>query len=175
MRIPMPVLVGIMIMVSIGTFDWSSFNYLKKAPKSDSVVMLVTIATVVITHDLSKGVILGVILSTLFFVSKISTIKVVKLEENNHIRFNVKGELFFASVESFLRHFDFTSGYNIVTVDFSEAHVWDDSAVGAIDKMVMKYKNNGTKVIIENLNPSSKLLVDSIGIHHKQNAKLTTH
>jgi SulP family sulfate permease len=175
MRIPMPVLVGIMIMVSISTFDWSSFNYLKKAPKSDSLVMLVTIATVVITHDLSKGVILGVILSALFFASKISTVKIVKLEENNHIRYNVKGELFFASVESFLRHFDFTSGYNIVTVDFSEAHVWDDSAVGAIDKMVMKYKNNGIKVVIENLNPSSKLLVDSIGIHNKEDAKLPIH
>ncbi|MBJ6949586.1 SulP family inorganic anion transporter, partial [Vibrio cholerae] len=71
-QIPMPVLVGIMIMVSIGTFDWSSFSYLVKAPRSDAAVMLVTVIIVVATHDLSKGVIAGVLLSAIFFVAKIS-------------------------------------------------------------------------------------------------------
>ena len=69
-QIPMPVLVGIMIMVSIGTFDWSSFSYLVKAPKTDAAVMLVTVGIVVATNDLSKGVIAGVILSAIFFVAK---------------------------------------------------------------------------------------------------------
>lgn len=77
-QIPMPVLVGIMIMVSIGTFDWSSFKYIIKAPKTDALVMLVTVATVVATHDLSKGVIAGVVLSAIFFVAKISKIEVQK-------------------------------------------------------------------------------------------------
>ena len=74
-QIPMPVLVGIMIMVSMGTFDWNSFTYLRKAPKTDALVMLVTVAIVVATHDLSKGVIAGVILSAIVFVAKISTIR----------------------------------------------------------------------------------------------------
>src|SRR5699024_12104481 len=77
-QIPMPVLVGIMIMVSIGTFDWSSFRYIVKAPKGDAVVMLATVAIVVATNDLSKGVIAGVILSAIFFVAKISKVRVMK-------------------------------------------------------------------------------------------------
>ncbi len=75
-KIPMPVLVGIMIMVCIGTFDWSSFKYLVKAPRTDAIVMLATVVIVVWTHDLSKGVIAGVILSAIFFVVKISTVKI---------------------------------------------------------------------------------------------------
>ena len=85
-QIPMPVLVGIMIMVSIGTFDWTSFTYLRKAPKTDGLVMLVTVAIVVATHDLSKGVIAGVILSAIFFVAKISTIKVK--QQSRSIKYN---------------------------------------------------------------------------------------
>src|SRR5699024_7547944 len=81
-EIPMPVLVGVMIMVSIGTFDWGSFKYLIKAPRTDAIVMLVTVIVVVATSDLSKGVIAGVILSAIFFVSKISKINVVKSHVN---------------------------------------------------------------------------------------------
>src|SRR5699024_10992968 len=82
-QIPMPVLVGIMIMVSVGTFDWSSFRYVVKAPKGDAAVMLVTVAIVVATNDLSKGVIAGVILSAIFFVAKISKVNVTKQQEKN--------------------------------------------------------------------------------------------
>ena len=106
-QIPMPVLVGIMIMVSIGTFDWTSFSYLRKAPKTDGLVMLVTVAIVVATHDLSKGVIAGVILSAIFFVAKISTIKVKEQHNQLNTIFNVEGQLFFASVEGFVESFDF--------------------------------------------------------------------
>ncbi len=94
-QIPMPVLVGIMIMVSIGTFDWSSFSYLRKAPKTDAVVMLVTVGIVVATNDLSKGVIAGVILSAIFFVAKISHIQVKEHHENQQTIFTVEGQLFF--------------------------------------------------------------------------------
>ena len=150
-RIPMPVLVGIMIMVSIGTFDWSSFKYLITAPKSDAVVMLVTVVIVVVTHDLSKGVIAGVILSAIFFVAKISTIKVKEQHNHSNTSFDVEGQLFFASVEGFVESFDFTvKGENII-IDFSEAHIWDDSAVGAIDKVVLKYHENDNTVTIKGL------------------------
>ena len=148
-QIPMPVLVGIMIMVSIGTFDWTSFTYLRKAPKTDGLVMLVTVAIVVATHDLSKGVIAGVILSAIFFVAKISRIKVKEQQNPLNTTFDVEGQLFFASVEGFVESFDFdVKGKNIM-IDFSEAHIWDDSAVGAIDKVVLKYRENHNTVTIK--------------------------
>src|SRR5699024_5869943 len=123
-QIPMPVLVGIMIMVSIGTFDWSSFRYIVKAPKGDAVVMLVTVAIVVATNDLSKGVIAGVILSAIFFVAKISRVSVTKQQEANKLSFNVQGQLFFASVESFMNAFDFSTQNTDIHIDFSDAQIW---------------------------------------------------
>src|SRR5699024_9935999 len=116
-QIPMPVLVGIMIMVSIGTFDWSSFSYLVKAPKTDAVVMLVTVGIVVATNDLSKGVIAGVILSAIFFVAKISNLKVRSNNKNNKTVFEVEGQLFFASTEDFLKSFDFSVENKDIIID----------------------------------------------------------
>lgn len=171
-QIPMPVLVGIMIMVSIGTFDWSSFSYLKKAPKSDAAVMLTTVIIVVATHDLSKGVIAGVILSALFFVAKVSKIHVTKQIENHNTIFNVRGPLFFASVQEFVESFDFTIKDSNIVIDFSSTNIWDDSAVGAIDKVVIKYKDNNNKVTIRGLNPASKKLVDRLAVYQNENAKL---
>lgn len=174
-RIPMPVLVGIMIMVSIGTFDWSSFKYLITAPKSDAVVMLVTVVIVVVTHDLSKGVIAGVILSAIFFVAKISTIKVKEQHNHSNTSFDVEGQLFFASVEGFVESFDFTvKGENII-IDFSEAHIWDDSAVGAIDKVVLKYHENDNTVTIKGLDFTSKRLVEKLAVYNHPNPKVSGH
>lgn len=164
-QIPMPVLVGIMIMVSIGTFDWSSFTYLRRAPKSDALVMLVTVGIVVVTHDLSKGVIAGVILSAVFFVAKISKIQVNKRTESENIIFEVNGQLFFASVEGFTDSFDFTVEKSNIMIDFSDAHVWDDSAVGAIDKVMLKYRENENTVRIKGLNSSSKKMIDKLSVY----------
>ena len=163
-QIPMPVLVGIMIMVSIGTFDWSSFSYLKKAPITDSVVMVATVVIVVFTHDLSKGVIAGVILSAIFFVAKISKVYVTKKVMNEIFTFTVEGQLFFASVESFLEAFDFTVENEQIVIDFSQTHVWDDSGVGAIDKVVLKYYENNNQVTLVGLNAKSQQLVDKLAI-----------
>ena len=164
-QIPMPVLVGIMIMVSIGTFDWSSFSYLVKAPKTDAAVMLVTVIIVVLTNDLSKGVITGVILSAIFFVAKISKIKVSEMKTKEGFGFKVKGQLFFASVEDFVDAFDYEVKDMKITIDFTEAHVWDDSAVGAIDKVILKYKDNGNHVVIHGLNESSKKMVEKLAVN----------
>jgi SulP family sulfate permease len=166
-QIPMPVLVGIMIMVSIGTFDWSSFTYLKKAPITDSVVMVATVVIVVFTHDLSKGVIAGVILSAIFFVAKISKVSVTKKVVNVKTTFTVEGQLFFASVESFLEAFDFTVRDEQIVIDFSQTHVWDDSGVGAIDKVVLKYYENNNQVTLIGLNATSQQLVDKLAIFNK--------
>lgn len=161
-QIPMAVLVGIMIMVSIGTFDWSSFKYMVKAPKTDVSVMLVTVAIVVLTNDLAKGVIAGVILSSVFFVSKISTIKVNEIEENKKMVFFIEGQLFFASVEGFLNSFDFNHENKNIVIDCADANVWDCSAVNAIDKIVMKYREKGNEVVLKNLNKASQNLVERL-------------
>ncbi|MFJ8268379.1 SulP family inorganic anion transporter [Peribacillus asahii] len=174
-QIPMPVLVGIMIMVCIGTFDWSSFSYLRKAPKSDAVVMLATVSIVVATHDLSKGVIAGVILSAIFFAAKISKIKVTKRNVNQNLVFDVEGQLFFASVEGFVDSFDFTVKQSNIIIDFSNSHIWDDSAVGAIDKVVMKYQESGNAVTIKGLDATSQKLVDKLSIYDDSHANLGTH
>ncbi|HSJ36749.1 MAG TPA: SulP family inorganic anion transporter [Planococcus sp. (in: firmicutes)] len=173
-QIPMPVLVGIMIMVSIGTFDWSSFKYLKKAPKSDSIVMVVTVAIVVYTHDLSIGVLAGVLLSAIFFVSKISKIKVQKrLLDATH--YQVEGQLFFASVEDFLEKFDYDIEDERVVIDFTDAHIWDDSGVGAVDRVVLKFREKNNRVEIVGLDAGSQKLIDQLAIFKSDNAKLPTH
>lgn len=174
-QIPMPVLVGIMIMVSVGTFDWSSFKYLVKAPRSDAFVMLVTVGIVLFTNDLSKGVIAGVILSALFFVAKISSIKVKKQLEESTITYHVEGQLFFASVEGFVKAFDTEVENENIVMDFANAHIWDESAVGAIDKVVLNYRENGNIVTIRNLNSASKKLVDKLAVYSETNPKLSTN
>src|SRR5699024_6284704 len=165
-QIPMPVLAGIMIMVSIGTFDWSSFSYIVKAPKSDATVMLATLIIVVMTNDLSKGVIAGVILSAIFFVAKISKIQVTKQLKGDNILFQVKGQLFFASVESFVNAFDLDRKDENIIIDFSNAHVWDESAVGAVDKVILKFRERNNTVTIQGLNASSKKMIDKLAMHH---------
>ncbi|WP_307251799.1 SulP family inorganic anion transporter [Croceifilum oryzae] len=170
-QIPMAVLVGVMIMVSIGAFDWNSFSYLKKAPKSDSIVMLVTVMIVVYTHDLSKGVIAGVILSAIFFVSNISKMNVMKQQSDTNIQYTTEGQLFFASVENFLKSFDLTVQHSQIVIDFTHSQVWDDSAVGAIDKVVIKLRENQNTVEIRNLNVSSKRLYDKLAVSNHANLK----
>ena len=173
-QIPMPVLVGIMIMVSIGTFDWASFTYLKKAPKTDSIVMVATVAIVVYTHDLSIGVLAGVLLSAIFFVSKISKIKVEK-RLLDATQYRVEGQLFFASVEDFLEKFDLDIEREKVIIDFTDAHIWDDSGVGAVDRVVLKFRENANEVEVTGLDAGSQKLIDQLAIFKSSNAKLPTH
>ncbi|MDM5331874.1 SulP family inorganic anion transporter [Ureibacillus composti] len=161
-KIPMPVLVGIMIMVCIGTFDWSSFKYLVKAPRADAIVMLTTVIIVVWTHNLSIGVISGVILSAIFFVVKISTVKIQ--QEGN--RFIVEGQLFFASTEGFIEYF---KNINIegktVQIDFSNSRIWDDSGVGALLKVEELLGDKGITVeVIELDSPSKKVMAKLEGM-----------
>ncbi|MFZ3590268.1 SulP family inorganic anion transporter [Bacillus sp. DJP31] len=168
-QIPMAALVGVMIMVSIGTFDWSIVKNLNKTPLTDTIVMLSTVVTVLFTHDLSKGVLVGIILSAIFFAAKISKVKVTSLasDESNKIVYRVTGQLFFASVTDFIESFNFSENVKEVKIDLTQAHLWDDSAVGAIDKVVLKYHQNGVKVTLIGLNSESHHLLDRLAIHNK--------
>lgn len=151
--IPMPVLVGIMIMVSIGTFDWGSFKYIVKAPRTDAIVMLATVAVVVYTHNLAIGVVLGVILSALFFVASISK---VRIHQDKGL-FSVEGPLFFASTQNFIQTIE-EAKENNVTIDLSSSHLWDESAVGAVVKVVTKLEEQGKTVKVIGMNPASEKL-----------------
>lgn len=158
-KIPMPVLVGIMIMVSIGTFDWSSFKYLVKAPRTDVIVMLTTVVIVVWTHDLSKGVIAGVILSAIFFVVKIAT---VKIHQDNH-RYIVEGQLFFASTDAFVDYFKSAVIRNSnIQIDFSNSRIWDDSGVGALVKVEDLLREKGIQVEVIGLDAPSKKIISKL-------------
>ncbi|WLR59286.1 SulP family inorganic anion transporter [Guptibacillus hwajinpoensis] len=169
-KIPMAALVGVMIMVSIGTFDWSSIKNLHKMPRSDAAVMVVTVITVVTTHDLSKGVLAGVILSALFFASKISKVRVEeKIDEYAEKKiYHIHGQLFFASVTDFVNSFNYKEeGIKTVEIDLSDAHVWDDSGVGAVDKVIMKFRQNEIDVKVTGVNQESSQLIDRLAVYNK--------
>jgi len=179
-RIPMPALVAVMIMVSIGTFSWSSITALKTHPRSSSIVMLATVVFVVWTHNLAIGVLVGVLLSGIFFAAKIAQIFRVRSELSTDGRrrvYRVEGQLFFASTEDFMKSFDFREALDEVVIDVSAAHIWDISSVSALDMVVLKFRREGAVVTIEGLNRASETLVDRLAIHDKPGAmdKLLGH
>ncbi|MBT2709508.1 SulP family inorganic anion transporter [Pseudomonas sp. ISL-84] len=174
-QIPMAALVGVMFMVAIGTFDWSSIKGLSVAPVTDSIVMVTTTVTTVLTHDLSKGVFAGIILSAIFFVAKISKMHVTSHIEGEKEIYAVKGQVFFASVDELVEAFDFNGDVKEVEIDFSQAHIWDDSGVAAIDKIVLKLRDNGVLVRLSGLNAPSSNLIERLAVHRKPGAKLSGH
>lgn len=172
-QIPMAALVAVMTMVSIGTFSWSSIKNLKTHPKSSSLVMMVTVAVVVLTHDLAIGVFVGVLMSALFFARKVAHLMEITstLSDNKqHRTYTVYGQVFFASADNFTDAFDFKGVVEKVTIDVSQAHFWDLSAVGALDKVVLKFRREGTEVELIGMNEASATIVDKLAIHDKPNA-----
>ncbi|GGM36025.1 sodium-independent anion transporter [Paraliobacillus quinghaiensis] len=165
-QIPMAALAGIMIMVSISTFDWSSLRNLHKVPRTDALVMVVTVVTVVVTHDLSIGVLAGVMLSAIFFAAKISKVtvkKIVEEEGTKHV-YKVYGQIFFASVNDLVDKFNYNdASVKEVEINLANAHLWDDSAIGALDKIETKFEQNHIKVYYTGLNEESDLLKNKIG------------
>ena len=165
-RIPMAALVAIMIMVSIGTFSWSSIANLREHPRSSSIVMLSTVIVVVATHNLALGVLTGVLFSGIFFAWKIAQIFGVDSELSADRRtrtYRVRGQLFFASVDEFQNAFDFREALERVVIDVSEAHIWDISSVQALDTVILKFRREGAEVETVGLNEASETLVDKLG------------
>ena len=173
-QIPMAALVAVMIMVSIGTFNWASICDLRSHPKSYSVVMLATVGVVVATHDLAQGVLVGVLLSGFFFAHKVGMIMYVgsKSENEGRIRsYQVVGQVFFASADRFVESFDFKEVIEKVRIDVSRAHFWDVTAVTALDKVVIKFRREGTEVEVIGLNEASATMVDRFAVHDKEGAE----
>lgn len=172
-QIPMAALVAVMIMVSIGTFSWSSLRDLRTHPKASSTVMIATVVVTVFTHDLAKGVLTGVLLSALFFARKVGRvlhIGSVSANEGRERHYAVTGQVFFASADSFIAGFDFKEAIDRVRIDVGRAHFWDLSAVGALDKVVLKFRREGTQVELVGMDEASATLVDRLGVHDKPDA-----
>ncbi|GIU03951.1 sodium-independent anion transporter [Shewanella sp. c952] len=168
-QIPMAALVAVMIMVAIGTFSWRSIIDMKKHPLSTNIVMLTTVVVVVATHNLAIGVFVGVLLASLFFANKISRMMVVKSDsaENDSCEYRVIGQVFFASADKFIDSFDFKQVLESVSIDLSAAHFWDVTAVSALDKVVIKFRREGTQVNLIGMNQATRTIVDKFGVHDK--------
>lgn len=172
-QIPMPALVAIMIMVSVGTFSWSSIKNLRLHPRSSSIVMMATVITVVWTHNLAIGVLVGVLLSGIFFAAKIAQLfKVTStMSADGRVRtYVVEGQLFYGSVEGFMNAFDFKEALDRVVIDVSRAHIWDISSVQALDMAVLKFRRDGAEVEIIGMNAASETIVDKLATHDKPGA-----
>jgi SulP family sulfate permease len=172
-QIPMAALVAVMVMVSIGTFSWDSIRKLREHPPSSSIVMVATVVMTVATHDLAKGVFIGVLLSGIFFAHKVGRVLRIDRSSDEAGRsrtYGVVGQVFFASSETFVAAFDFKEVVQKVHIDVSRAHFWDITAVSALDKVVLKFKREGVEVEVIGLNEASATLVDRFAIHDKPGA-----
>lgn len=168
--IPMAALVAVMIMVSIGTFDWGSFKKLKTLPLSTNIVMLATVLVTVGTHNLAAGVFTGVLLASLFFANKISHFMYCDTsysEENSIKTYKFVGQVFFNSADKFYKIFDFKEVVDRVVIDLTKTHFWDISAVYALDKAVIKLRREGAQVEVIGQNEASATIIDRFGVHDK--------
>ncbi|WP_322894563.1 MULTISPECIES: SulP family inorganic anion transporter [unclassified Yoonia] len=179
-QIPMAALVAIMIMVSIGTFSWSSIQALRTHPQSSSIVMIATVVTVVYTHNLAIGVLVGVLLSGIFFAAKIAQLFKISTTispDGRERTYIIEGQMFYGSVEDFMNAFDFKEALDRVIIDVSQAHIWDISSVQALDMAILKFRRDGAEVEIVGMNEATETIVDKLAIHDKPGAmdKLMSH
>ncbi len=172
-QIPMAALVAVMIMVSIGTFNWASLRNLRTFPLSTNIVMLATVAVTVYSHNLAYGVFVGVLLAAMFFANKIGHYLYITsaLDSATGQRtYQVVGQVFFSSADKFVSAFDLREGLSKVVIDLSRAHFWDITAVAALDKVVLKLRRSGSEVEVLGLNEASATIVDRFGVHEKPEA-----
>ncbi len=172
-QIPMAALVAVMIMVAVGTFSWDSLRKMKEHPPSSTIVMVATVAVVVFTHNLAYGVFVGVLLAALFFANKVAQYKYfyTTLSADGRTRtYRIVGQVFFASADKFTEFFDFKEVVDKVVIDLCDAHFWDITAVAALDKVVLKFRREGTEVELIGLNEASATIVDRFAVHDKPDA-----
>ena len=173
--IPMAALVAVMIMVSVGTFNWRSIgpDALKSMPRTETAVMVATVLVVVVTHNLAWGVGAGILLSAIFFVRHVSHVVRVTsvVDPENHERlYDVRGELFFASTNDLVHSFDYDAvKMERVEIDLSNARIWDTSAVAALDAVVAKFAERGIECELIGLNRHAERL------HSNVSGKVSTH
>jgi SulP family sulfate permease len=159
--IPMAALVAVMVMVSVGTFDWHSIQpaTLKRMPRSETLVMVSTVAVVVATHNLAIGVIAGVLVAMVLFARRVAhfteVVDVAHPDEDTRV-YAVVGELFFASSNDLVTQFDYVGDPKNVVIDLWQSHIWDASTVATLDAIQTKYEAKGKNVTIVGLNDASQ-------------------
>jgi SulP family sulfate permease len=163
--IPMAALVAVMIMVSVATFDWHSVRWstVKRMPRSETIVMVATVAVVVATHNLAIGVIVGVLVAMVAFARRVAHFATVtrRVELDEPVPtayYTVNGELFFASSNDLTTQFEYADDPERVIIDLSASHVWDASTVAALDAITTKYDRHGKHAEIVGLNEASTAL-----------------
>jgi SulP family sulfate permease len=169
--VPVAALTAVMIMVSINTFSWRSITQLRTNPLTSSIVMLATVVTVVATSDLAKGVLVGVLLSGIFFAGKVSRLVRISstLSQDGHVRtYRTEGQVFFASAGMFSEAIDLKEPIERIVIDVSGAHFWDISAVGALDRVVLKCREHHRAVEVVGLNAASASIVERFAAHRRK-------
>ena len=168
--VPMAALVAVMIMVSVGTFNWTSIKELKTNPISASSVMVATVIVVVWTHNLAFGVFAGILIGSLFMAQRLSQFLLVESdydEASDTRTYQIIGQVFFNSSDKFIGFFDFKEAVDKIVIDVHRAHFWDITGVAALDKVVIKLRREGTDVSIVGLNEASETLLDKFAVHDK--------
>jgi SulP family sulfate permease len=163
--IPMAALVAVMIFVAAATFDWHSVHpaTLRRMPKSETTVMVATVAVVVATHNLAIGVVVGVLVAMVLFARRVAHLVTVdRTAGPDEVVYRVRGELFFASSNDLVGQFDYAGDPARVVVDLSEAHIWDASTVAALDAVTTRYANRGKDVRVTGLDQVSTDLRDRL-------------
>ncbi|TFC35111.1 SulP family inorganic anion transporter [Cryobacterium sp. TMT2-42-4] len=163
--IPMAALVAVMIIVAVLTFDWHSIRWstLKRMPKSETTVMVATVAVVVLTHNLAIGVIVGVLVAMVAFARRVAHFVNVErtLPEGEPVPtafYTVTGELFFASSNDLTTQFEYADDPDRIVIDMTRSHIWDASTVAALDAITNKYERHGKRVILVGLNDASTII-----------------
>lgn len=164
-QVPMAALVGVMFMVSFGTFDWHSLRTLHRIPRSDAFVMVATVVIVVATSNLAIGVVAGIVLSALRFGWGMARIRVREQTDGQGRKvYELSGQLFFGTMLHFIDLFDAQKDPETIVIDFTHSHVWDQSATNALAKVMDKYAALGKKVLIAGLNDDSRKIVEKVGL-----------
>jgi SulP family sulfate permease len=156
--IPMAALVAVMVFVAYATFDWHSLRSLPKMPRSETIVMLMTVAATVITHNLAIGVIAGVLTACVLFARRVARLATMSSElspDGGTRTYHVHGALFFASSNDLVYQFDYAGDPERVVIDLTYAHVWDASTVATLDAVAYKYHRRGKTVELIGLNRQS--------------------
>lgn len=164
-KLPMAALVGVMMMVAIGTFEWSSLRVINKMPKSDIFIGVVVAAVTVLMHNLALAVLIGVILSALVFAwESARRIRARKyIDEDGVKHYEIYGPLFFGSTAAFLEKFDVQDDPEMVVIDFKDSRISDMSAIDAVHKITERYRKLNKKVTLRHLSADSRLLLRNAG------------
>ena len=161
-QIPLAALTAVMITASIATFDWDSLRNLTKMPRTDALVIIVVVAVVTVTDNLAYGVVIGLVMTAIFFAMQMSKIKVEKAMQGRTAVYTIIGQVFFASVEPLIDAFDFKEDVEQVVLDFSDARLLDESAATALKKIIDKFEGYGKRVEVRGLDVSSTVLVNTL-------------